>query len=299
MSATVSTSGFVLPIGGVSAGGEWNFQVQVGDRGSEILEKLHHQYAATWYHGVSPSGSLVLKSPADMPSTSSLTLYRSIEDAIAAGVSAAVAPYRVYRSLKKDVLEPEANEVWVTGYDFRTGRPIQIYKDDSASIDPTTAPGSRPPNWLGWRRKYAWVDGSLTTLAACRYCINLLFDRLTVARELCEFDCEYLDGKFKGDLITLDKAIGYSPTSNTGTAAIVRLKTFRGDFIQVGTQAAVWRPSHYVAEITNTNVSTLGVPGTDLASIKSAWATKIMSKFRVDPSAATAAKRPLINVQPA
>jgi len=290
---------FTLPFMAAS-GGEWAFLCDVGDKGSEILDRLHQTYAATWFHGFRPNSTaasppiLSLIDPADtttgysLPSSAAVTLYPSISDSGATWQT-------LYRSYKTQILEPEANDIWVTGRDPRGGKPILAHKADTASQTVTTVPASRPANWLGSIRKYGWVDPAITTIGAAQYAIGLLYDRLTPAREIVEFECEYLPGVWRGDLVTLVRP--------TGDPVTVRIKTFSGSFDHVGTFGSsttpdgVWRPCRYVGEV-GALVCPLDVYGTSLRSIAANWHTlKALSKQRIVDGGEVLARRPILNQQ--
>lgn len=294
-------TGFTLPFTAAS-GGEWAFLCDVGDKGAEVLDKLHQTYAATWFHGFRPnpsSGSpplLSLIDPADttagysLPSAAAITLYPSAADTGATWQT-------VYRSYQTQVLEPEANDVTVTGRDPRGGKPIVAHQADTASQTVTTAPSSRPANWLGTVRKYGWVDPSITTIDAALYACGLLVTRLTPAREIVEFECEYLPGVWRGDLVTLVRP--------SGDPVTVRIKTFSGSFEHVGvfggasSPDGVWRPCRYVGE-TGSLVCPLDVHGASARVIAANWNTlKALSKQRVFPGGEVVARRPVLNRQEA
>ncbi len=293
-----STAGsFTLPFTPVS-GGDWGFLCDVGDKGSEILDKLHQTYASTWFHGFRPSGTnppvLCLIDPADsggLPSTASVTLYPSVAMATAASTTWK----HVYRSYRTQILEPETNDLYVVGRDPRGGKPIVAHKADTASQAVTTAVASRPSNWLGFIRKYSWVDPSITTIGAAQYALGLLYERLTPARELVEFECEYLPGIWRGDLVALVR-----PDSSTVT---VRIKTFSGSFEHLGTFGssstpnAVWRPCRYVGEVGSV-IAPLDVLGTTLGAIAAAWHTlRILRKNMIKDHGEIFARRPILNQQ--
>jgi len=293
-----SASAFTLGDAGSCSGGEFNVCVQVGDKGLEWLDRLHQTYAGNWAHFVDGDGNFCLIDPADMPSVPTLTLYRSIADAVSAGGLEPDEAYKyVYRSLKWQTLAPEANDVWVTGEDPRTGRPIVAHYLDADSANPTIGPSDRHANWLGFARKYAWIDPTLTTIDLVTQVLNILAPKVTQPRTICEFECDYLDGLSKGALIKLDKAMGFARGTDgeTGTAVIVRLKTFSGSFQQVGDELARWAPCRYVAESTP-NVEPLGVHGTSLNSILRSWALKAVSKQIVWDDGQIMAKRPILNM---
>jgi len=281
-----SAAAISLPIAGVSARGGWNALVLPGDKGAEWLQRLHETYAATWRHGVNRSGQLCLFDPADTanaPTTSSLTLYPSL--AAAAGIASPV----LYRSLKVRVLEPEANDLALIGVDARSERPILVRARDAASADPTAAVGDRPSNWLGRIKRLAYGDRSLATPTSCALAAEQLFDRLSTARTIVEFESEFLDGLWLGDLVTLQGAPGFGNLT-------VRLKAISARFRQVGAGASTWRPTRYVGEV-GPLVCPLGIPGADADTIAANWKLKSVSKRLARAEAVQASRRPPIDVQ--
>jgi hypothetical protein len=159
----------------------------------------------------------------------------------------------------------------------------------------TTAPGARPGNWLGSIRKYGWVDPAITTIGAAEYAAGLLKTRLTAAREIVEFECEYLPGVWRGDLVTLVRP--------TGDPVTVRIKSFSGSFDNVGTFGdassadGVWRPCTYIGEV-GALVCPLDVYGVSLRTIAANWHTlKALSKQRIMPGGDVLARRPVLNQQ--
>ncbi|MDR3691178.1 MAG: hypothetical protein P4L46_17485 [Fimbriimonas sp.] len=309
-----AAAGFTLCNAGSASGGDWNVMVQVGDKGSEWLDRLHQTYASTWFHGFRPNPAspsdppvLSLIDPFDstpgyaLPSTATVTLYRSSAEALASGfpgITSSNAYRFVYRTYKVQVLEPESNDIWVTGCDPRSQKPIVVHLQTAAmkaDADPTVAPASRSVNWLGYLRKYSWVDPTLTTVDACAYVATVLAGRLPFARQVVEFECEYQPGLWRGDLIALDRGSEGSPVT-------VRVKTFSGSFEHVGafgsssSPDAVWRPCRYVGESTPI-VAPLDVHGTTARSIGLNWNTlKALSKQRVFDHGAQIARRPIVRL---
>ena len=261
-SANVSADGDAVKIGssGSASGGDWECLIEVGERASTWLLRLHSTYAATWAHFVDRDGSFVLWSPDEMPSAPAFTLYRSVEDAVEAGVPSQEAWKHVYRSAHRTLLEPEANEIWVMGRDARSQRPILVAKRDLASADPSLSEADKPDNWLGRLRKFAYGDPALTSKDACLQALDLLYARLTAGRVLVDVECEYLEGQWKGDLISLVGA-GYE-----GEEVVGRIKAFQGSF-QRTEDGAEWRPFQYVLEV-GSLVAPLGDHGFTAPSIK-------------------------------
>ena len=292
-SVTLSTAADSVYIGNVGSttSGEWACLIEVGDRASTWLERLHTTYAGNWAHYIDRNGNFCLQAPSDMPSTSSITLYRTQADAIAAGVSSANAYKQVYRASHRIQLEPEANEVWVTGQEIRTSRPIVVGKRIADSVDPTVAPADRASNWLGRLKKYAFGDPSLTTPAACIATRDLLVSKLTVPRFILDVECEYLDGLWKGDLITLASG------DIDGSDLVCRIKTIKGNFVQVGS-GMTWRPCTYVVEA-GALVAPLGVSGLTSEAIKAnkRTAEKQMQQSDIWEDLSSALKNPKSFVQ--
>lgn len=297
---SASASSVTLQPCGTCSGGDFAVMIDVGDKGSEWLDRLHQTYASSWFHGFRPHAGglprLCMIDPADvtadgLPSSPGIILYPSLELAQAAGTGW----QNVYRSYKIQVLEPEANDLCVSGRDPRTGKPIVAHKADSASQTVITAPGSRPSNWLGYIRKYGWIDSTLTTIGIVTQVLNLLFSRLTVTRTIIEFECEYMPGLWRGDLVQLNRV--------TGDPVIVRLKTFSGTVDHVAKSGdsteydMIWRPCKYVGEV-GSLVCPLDVPGTNARSIGMNWnQLKALSKQRVFDGSEVIARRPVINRQ--
>jgi len=208
----ISTSTFRIPF---APGKEFGTVIQAGDRPSQWLSQLIDDYAATWYYGFRPKSDgtktiFYAKSPSDLPSTGTVTLYSTHAAAIAAGKTAAEAYQFVYTSYEEEQIEPEATRVRVTGFEPRTGRPFQAFKVNSAAEDPTTAPSSRPSGWLGCIRDYALVNAGITSQSAVNAVTDLLYDRLTVSRRMAQietrFPLQHTSGAlmWRGDAVTLD-----------------------------------------------------------------------------------------------
>jgi hypothetical protein len=207
-----STSTFRIPF---TPGEEFGTVIEAGDSPSDWLTQIAQDYAATWYYGFRPksdgSGTeFFFTAPADLPSTGSVTLYATKAAAITAGKTAAEAYKFVYNTYEEQIIEPECTRVRVSGFDPRTGRPFQAFKVDTAAETVTTAPSSRPANWLGAVRSYALVNAAITSQAAVNEVCDLLYARLTVARRMAEittrWPLQHSSGAllWRGDAITLE-----------------------------------------------------------------------------------------------
>lgn len=162
---------------------EFGTVIEPGDTALKWLRQLMEDYAAMWEYGFRPTATKVefyALSQAAIGTTADVVLYKTIQDAITTGgYSAATAFEWVYSDYTDDANPPEGNIVRVTGYDPRGQRPIQSYKIDSASITVTTAPSSRPANWLGVPRRVALASPALNTQDEVDAATNEIYDRVS------------------------------------------------------------------------------------------------------------------------
>lgn len=183
----------IEPIPSAKAG-DFNVVIEIGDTAAEWVERLIEDYAANFHYGFEPTASgvkFVFKSPATLDEADfAYELWPTIQDAIDNGIAQADAWKHVYRTYSDDTLEPEANDIRVTGWDPRLQRAIQSHYPDAASQDPTTLPSARPENWLGEQRQFGLLDPGINTQAVCDRTAALIFDRLTPARVIAEIECE-------------------------------------------------------------------------------------------------------------
>lgn len=184
-----------LPYTPNMAKGQYTFAPDYGDTVGSYLEKIKQEYYATWLTGWFPSASgyLYYWRDVDAESTAStMTLYQSIANATSAGVTEALRPKRVIRTLNSFYEQPECTQVAVVGQDPITGLEIPKVIIDSAAEDPTTPPASRPRNWRGRPIPYQFRDPVLTTQAAVDAAAQMLYDRLTPGRTMIEWESDLL-----------------------------------------------------------------------------------------------------------
>ncbi len=185
-----------IPITPGNKAGDFNMLIEVGDNPAMWIKRLQQDFAGTWYYGFKPTTSGVgffSKSPETIGTLPTVTLYETIEDAVdLGGYSEPDATYHVFRSFRETVLEPEANDVRVTGFDPRSRRPIQAHKPDSDSQNVKLKPSERPDNWLGDIRRTGLVDPALTTQALVDWACGKVYDRVTPVQYHCEFKAELI-----------------------------------------------------------------------------------------------------------
>lgn len=186
----LTNTGFHLPTTAAQGGGEWAVYPRVGDTAGEWVFRLWQTYAWDWFLGFKPTPSgwkLVL---AEYDDAVRVDVYlTSLEAQAQAG---AAWYWHIVQDLRHDLVEPEANEVIVTGWDANRRRPIQATFRDYNSMNPSLAPAARPENWVGAPRRYGWVDYTITRLADAEYVRDLLVEKLTQRRYLAEWQSPLL-----------------------------------------------------------------------------------------------------------
>jgi hypothetical protein len=242
---------FELPLSPSPSTGEWATLIEPDEEGTPAhwVERLIETYCATWIYGFKPTltgTKFMAKSPDEIGTTPLATLYSKRSDAIAIGLHTAEEASRfVYRRARQTALEPEANDVRVTGWDGRTQRAIQSYYPDAASQDPGLAVVDRPENWLGEVRSLGIFDPMITSQEACDRAATIIFDRVSRVRRMCEWECDFILGTdgvpaWRGDCVELD---------GIGTFRIVSLSVrFERDYDDGAGVVWRWYPARYVGE---------------------------------------------------
>lgn len=217
---TITSDAFTLPMQTTGAVDGWSVLVETGDSPAQWLAQLIEDYAATWVQGLRPDGTGIeyfALSPADVGTTPVVTLWRSAADSFNPLLgNHSTNPHKwVYRmGSTVETLEPEATEVRVSGYEAISGRLIQAYKVDSNAEDVTTAPSSRPVNWVGEKRRVGVENIAITQQSVCNSATELLYDRLTPTREMVEWEGSFLVEPitlrplWRGDIVRL-VGLGY------------------------------------------------------------------------------------------
>lgn len=232
---TVTETEFELP-GALGGFGRWSLMVEPGDRIGEWVRRLLETYAADWTWGFRPRATggpeFFALAPADLGETAAAELALRTEE---------LEPGMVMvRDWEEAWLEPEANEVRVTGWDARARRPVQVVQMDRASQDAGALPEDRGENWLGEVRRFALVDPAIASLEAAEEACRRLFSRLSRVRKLAEFRCDLLraeDGRvlWRGDVV---RVVGRGRW---------RVLGFGCRFGYEG-EAWQWRDGHYTVE---------------------------------------------------
>ncbi|MBS1725357.1 MAG: hypothetical protein JST51_01455 [Armatimonadetes bacterium] len=205
---------FAIPDVPGAKAGDWGNLIATDNTPFSKLSEVVDEFASGFYWGFWPTvdgPKAVFKDPAGLSSTPDVKIYRSAEDAIADGVAEADAPQLTYDNYYEEPLPIEGNELRITGLDprYNDPRPIVAWSEDTASKDPTTAPSSRPDNWVGEPRVVAFASPRLRTDAACQRLVGQAFSEISARRYLAGFDSQCLldvDGVpiWVGSLVDVD-----------------------------------------------------------------------------------------------
>ena len=192
-----SPTEFTLPLSPGASKGEWAFSIERGETVGGALERLHSTYAATWVKGWIPLSSVLggyqyaWEVPNKTPSTWDVTIWQTLEQAMDPAKGNLTMPFAstvLLQGLSETRESPEANSIVVVGRDPRRGQIIYGYYQDGPSQDATLAPVSRPSNWRGRPVSYILADPTITSQSKVDYAVTVLQERLTVTRNLVEFD---------------------------------------------------------------------------------------------------------------
>lgn len=204
----ISTSTYKLPFVSGEELEDMGKVFGIGDTASNSLREVFESFAPDWVYGFVPSASGILfqaLQPSDLPSASDKTLYETTADAVIGG-----AATDVFWAVNQQRIPPEANQVRVSGWDPRKKRVVMAYKEDAASFDATTIPASRPDNWVGYKLCYGILEPAIVTIDDAVYACGLMFDILSPAREMAEWESLPLYRTsdslpiWKNDIVTLD-----------------------------------------------------------------------------------------------
>lgn len=188
----VSEDPFRLECGKAVSSHEFAMAAMPGDKFAHWFDRLRDDYCATWWMGLEMVEEdvprLAILKPEDLEAEPAITLYLSEADAIADGVDPALSiqtrRYLIRHGWKDAYLKPEANDIWITGFDPRKSQPILMHRADLDSQDMTLDESLRPINWLGEIAGFELQDPAIATQAVLERATNIAFDRLTVRRRI-------------------------------------------------------------------------------------------------------------------
>lgn len=175
--------------------GEFSEVADIGENAWSYLSRVMQDYLGGWWYGEYPGASGVAfttKSPTTINAAASkYTYYQTIADAISIGSKTSDEAWRfVYRQLRWHYINPEANEIVVTGFDPRIQQPVQAVKRASTSIDPTVKPSLRPTNWVGGTTRLGLINKGIASQTIANDAASLLYDRCSPSRTVTEITVE-------------------------------------------------------------------------------------------------------------
>lgn len=242
--------------------GEFGLVVEVGDRAGDWLRRLFDDYAASWLYTFKPiAGGYEFRAGSEewWGSEATVKLWARGHEAREAlklefpelndHTAGVVQRYRVYARYDEDTLEPEANEIFVTGWDPMRQELIQAHYVDEESQDVSKLPSTLRDVDLREIRYYGLVDTSINSKALTEACVEELKKKLIRSWYVGEWDCDLLftsDGTlvWHGDCVELDGKGIYrvrsfrcrftvepNPDFPDRALTTVREATYIGDFI--------------------------------------------------------------------
>jgi hypothetical protein len=172
-------------------GSEFNVAAEVNDTVRDVFDKLL-RLCADCVYGPHPGENGLefwFYAPDDLPQEPVVTLYRTIEDAMAADetLTEEQAWDLLYYDFYEEPLEVEANEIVASGIDPRSGDLIQAYIIDEESQDPTLPPSMRPDNWAGIPLIFSVASRSIRSDADAERVVDKLVPIATDAGKVAEW----------------------------------------------------------------------------------------------------------------
>lgn len=256
---------------------EFSHVIEAGTKPFDELNALVTEIAYGFYWGIKPTATgpkAIFKDP-DTWTGTSFKVYRTVADAITDGVGSDDAIYRTYDNYKYEALPLAGNELRVIGLDPRKNVPIIRYKEDVSSKDATTAPSSRPDNWIGLPRIVGFSSPRLTTADACVKLIDYAFPRITARNFVASVDAMMLfddDGvpAWRGDELIIDGGV------------TIRISAFTAEF-HTENDDLVFRSANYVGG------ASFGLGGDSLTQVRDNfarfWNQGTVRRDYVDPLA--------------
>ncbi len=256
---SISADTFVLPYSPGVSQGDWQLVPKRGDTAGQWSKKFHDEYAKTWFAGWRPrlpaDGGYQYRAarPDDLPTTASVQLYLSREDAkTALGTD---KPWLIGRRVCKSFVltrtEAEGNQVIVIGYDKQTGQYVTSQWDDAASQNPETAPALRPASWRGQLARVQVISPDISTQAAADRARDMVSARVGVEVVTAEWTSEFLVHSPSGRPLWIGDVVGLHDRggASLGNFRIVEIPSIRWiiDALREGQRVTV-RDAAYVAE---------------------------------------------------
>jgi len=203
---------YQVPLNRNNSNGQYNFAINLGDSAGGFIEKIRSDFAQNyvffargdWFskkvsqNGFNNYTSFYFLDYNSVPMLNQagldkVKLYLNETQAQSFDLIPTYASYkRTIRSLRKTYETPEANRIVIVGLDKSDGSRIEYVLNDEASQNSGTAPSNRPNNWLGDIYPFVMINDKLNSKSDVAQCGNQFYDKLTVGREIVEFESDLL-----------------------------------------------------------------------------------------------------------
>ena len=203
-----SIATYQVPINRNNSQGQYNFVINLGDTAGGFIEKIRSDFSQNYVfyfkndweenrisqNGYNYNSTFYLRDLGYYSAnTPPVVLYLDEESANNDGAIPIYEAYkRTVRNLQRTYETPEANRILITGLDKTDGSRIEYRKDDTVSQNPLLAPALRPDNWVGDVFPYVMINDKLNSYSDVRQAGNQFYDKLTVGREIINFESDFL-----------------------------------------------------------------------------------------------------------
>jgi len=254
----IGAGAYRVPLVGSQAKGDWNTAIQPADNALEWQMRLWETYSGRAFFGVVPVAGggpqLQLILEGDLETEPDIDLYDDDDQAYQALLDEGHSPSeaarlrfsRVMRTFESHPVPCLANELWVTGMDPRTRRPIVTTRNDEQSQDASLAPSLRPRNWVGGFRAFGLVDPTLTTEEALERVADTMAPRLFKAPIVCQWESELLLRPASTEVIWKGRVVRLW---RRGESTDWRIQAFSAQHVKEPAEGDLWRwrPARYIA----------------------------------------------------
>jgi hypothetical protein len=208
---SASLDSYQVPLNRNNSNGQYNFAINLGDSAGGFIEKIRSDFAQNFVfyargdwgakrvsqNGFNNYTTFFFKDynavPKLGPDLYNVKLYLNEIQAQSFDLIPTYAAYkRTVRSLRKTYETPEANRIVIVGLDKSDGSRIEYVLNDEASQNSSTAPATRPDNWLGDIYPFVMINDKLNSKTDVAQCGNQFYDKLTPGREIVEFESDLL-----------------------------------------------------------------------------------------------------------
>jgi hypothetical protein len=218
-------TGFTIPVLGLDYRGNFQAELEVGETIADGLGRLKETYAGNFYLFTKPTASGYRLEFYEVGATApAATLYSRTADAPGGDVR------QTYSGLRLTTVPIAVTQLWITGRDPHTDKPIQARVRHAEPIEDVELPvADRTPLWSGFPRRYGFGDPALTSVKLLERAAEKLAKRLFRSRVMAEFEGHLLvkaDGYpvWRGDVVRLVDS-GYYRNVRLNSVSVTFRKT--------------------------------------------------------------------------